>query len=158
MNEFDRAFTQLLEVEKGYSNHKLDPGGKTKYGITERVARINGYTGDMKDLPIYLAKTIYRNTYWQPYLNDLPYSLAYNIFDMSVNSGNIQANKLLQKVLNVKEDGVIGTETLKAINKVDLTKLTMQFNATRLLFLTNLSTWDTFGKGWARRIAINMQL
>src|SRR5574343_326744 len=32
-----------------------------------------------------------------------------------------------------------------------------RFNGHRLAFMTNLSTWQTFGKGWARRIAVNLQ-
>ena len=32
---FDQAFTTLLGHEGGYSDHPADPGGKTRYGITE---------------------------------------------------------------------------------------------------------------------------
>src|SRR3546814_13966192 len=37
--------------EGGYSNHPADKCGPTMWGITERVARKNGYTGDMRNLP-----------------------------------------------------------------------------------------------------------
>ena len=31
-----------------------------------------------------------------------------------------------------------------------------RFNAIRLIFLTSLGVWPTFGKGWARRIGGNL--
>ena len=36
---FDQAFNTLLKHEGGFSDHPADPGGKTRYGITEAVAR-----------------------------------------------------------------------------------------------------------------------
>ena len=52
---FDQAFDALLEHEGGYSDHAADPGGKTRYGITEVVARSHGYRGDMRELPLDAA-------------------------------------------------------------------------------------------------------
>ena len=46
---FSTAFNDSLLIEKGYSDHPFDAGGKTMYGITEHVARANGYTGEMRD-------------------------------------------------------------------------------------------------------------
>ncbi len=42
MNSFDDVFTELLTHEGGYSDRDAtaDPGGKTRFGITERVARV----------------------------------------------------------------------------------------------------------------------
>ena len=56
---FDEAFELLLGHEGNYSDHPADPGGKTRYGITEAVARDVGYRGDMRDLPLDLAKRVY---------------------------------------------------------------------------------------------------
>jgi lysozyme family protein len=33
----------------------------------------------------------------------------------------------------------------------------MLFNAKRLIFMTQLTGWSSFGKGWARRIAENLE-
>jgi hypothetical protein len=41
----------VYAVEGGYSNNKKDPGGATMYGVTEEVARANGYRGDMRRFP-----------------------------------------------------------------------------------------------------------
>ena len=61
---FLTAFEKLLKHEGGYSNHPADPGGKTRYGITEAVAREVGYRGNMNELPLELAQRIYKEKYW----------------------------------------------------------------------------------------------
>ena len=53
--DFDTAFTTLLKHEGGYSDHPADPGGKTRFGITEAVAHEVGYRGDMRELRDLLA-------------------------------------------------------------------------------------------------------
>lgn len=54
----------LIKREGGYVNNPADRGGATKYGITESVARSNDYKGNMRDLPLEVAKAIYRKNYW----------------------------------------------------------------------------------------------
>ena len=61
---FDAAFTKLLGFEGDFSNDKDDPGGATRYGITETVARANGYSGSMRELPVDFAKAVYKRFYW----------------------------------------------------------------------------------------------
>ena len=61
---FHRALTAVLDLEGDYSDDARDPGGRTRYGITEAVAREQGYQGDMQDLPKSLAESIYKTHYW----------------------------------------------------------------------------------------------
>ena len=49
---FEHAFERLIGHEGGFVDHPSDPGGATRYGITERVARANGYTGSMREFPL----------------------------------------------------------------------------------------------------------
>ena len=49
------------------------------------------------------------------------------------------------------------SSTLAAIRKTDACDLVLRFLAERLEFMTQLSVWPTFSKGWARRIAENMR-
>lgn len=154
---FDRAFTDLLGHEGGYVNNPADPGGETNWGITVAVARENGYVGAMKDMDQSVAKTIYARKYWLPEFESLPYAVAFQVFDAAVNSGVGQSVRWLQRAVGVADDGQFGPVTLSAVRAIDPTKLVMFFNAERLLFMTNLSTWSSFGKGWARRISANLK-
>ncbi len=157
MSNFDRAFADLLGHEGGYSDNPSDPGGETNWGVTVAVARENGFVGAMKDMDQSVAKTIYAKKYWQPAFDELPYSVAFQVFDAAVNSGQGQAVRWLQRAVGAADDGRLGPATLKAVQAADPTKLVLLFNAERLLFMTNLSTWSSFGKGWARRVANNMR-
>lgn len=155
--DFDAAFTKLLGNEGGYSNNPADPGGETNWGITKRVAVANGYTGAMIDLRQDQAKTIYKNKYWDVCACDaMPESTRFDVFDTAVNSGPVQAIKLTQRALKIMDDGVLGPATLAALQAADAT-LSGKFNGYRLEFMTSLPTWETFGKGWARRIANNLK-
>lgn len=152
---FDAAFTRLLVREGEYSANPADPGGKTRYGVTEKVARAKGYVGDMRDLPIDFAKQVYYDDYWRACrCGELPLAIRFDVFDAAVNSGPARAIRWLQRAVHVREDGVIGPQTLAATQAT--TGLAQKYNGQRLLFMTNLPTWGTFGKGWARRIAANL--
>jgi lysozyme family protein len=155
---FDTAFDALLKHEGGYSDHAADPGGKTRYGITEAVARRVGYKGDMRELPLELAKRIYLEDYWRAVRADeLPAGVRYAVFDAAVNSGPKQAVKWLQRAAGTADDGVIGPKTLAAVNALNADALRARLLAQRLKLMTGLPTWPAFGRGWAKRIADLME-
>lgn len=155
---FDTAFDLLLGHEGGYSDHAADPGGKTRYGITEAVAREVGYKGDMRELPLDLAKRIYLERYWRPVrADDLPPGVRYAVFDAAVNSGPAQATRWLQRALGVTADGVIGPKTLTAAYAQDTNALRLRMLSQRLRFMASLPNWPAFSRGWARRIADLME-
>lgn len=151
---FDEAFHTLLGHEGGYVDHPDDPGGATNWGITERVARDNGYTGPMRDLPVAFAKQIYRRQYWDTCRADeLPAPLRYPVFDGAVNSGVVQASRWLQRAVGAADDGKIGPKTIAAARAMPADKAARRMLGERLRFMTDLKTWPSFGKGWARRIS-----
>jgi lysozyme family protein len=155
---FDEAFDALIGNEGGYSNNAADPGGETMWGVTARVARANGYTGEMRDMPRDTAKDLYRKLYWAPLRCDsMPDALKFTLFDAGVNSGIRQAVIWLQRAMDVGDDGVLGPLTLDAAQRSNGLRLAVRFTAERLDFMTNLPTWSAFGKGWARRIAANLK-
>lgn len=102
---FDNALRDVLHIEGEYSDNPHDRGGKTKYGITEAMARLYGYSGDMRDLPLDLAKRIYRDEFWNPLSCDtvavFSQRLANELFDTAVNMGPAVPVRLLQRTLNV---------------------------------------------------------
>ena len=150
---FDAAFERLLGHEGGYVNDPRDPGGETKFGISKRA-----YPGeDIAGLTLERAKAIYKRDYWGPAGCDaVPDAVRFDLFDMAVNSGVKTAIKMLQRTVDETVDGVLGPRTLQAISSMPATRLVARFNGQRLNFMTGLSTWPAFGKGWCRRIAANL--
>lgn len=150
---FDDAVKRVLMHEGGYSDHAADPGGKTMFGITEAVAREVGYRGNMEELPLDLAKRVYKDRYWDAVrADDLPANIRYLMLDAAVNSGPRQAILWLQRAMGITADGVLGPITI-SYAFADQQKLPARLLSQRLRFMTNLNTWPSFGRGWARRIA-----
>lgn len=154
---FDVAFDRLLGHEGGFVDHPEDPGGATRWGITQRIARKHGYTGDMRNFPIEEARRIARAEYWDKVrADDVPDALRFDLFDGAYNSGPPQAIKWLQRAAGADDDGVIGPKTLTAVRAANPHLLAKRYNGHRLQFMTDLKTWPTFSRGWARRIAANL--
>lgn len=157
-DNFDAALKAILHHEGGYVDHPADPGGRTNLGVTQKVwEEWVGHPVDekqMRALTPELVAPLYKKKYWDKVCGDeLPTGVDLAVFDLAVNSGPGRAAKMLQKVLGVAQDGAIGPQTLlKAVN-VDSSKLVADYNAQRLAFLMALPQWDTFGKGWGRRVA-----
>jgi len=154
---FDEAFVKLLGHEGGYVDHPADPGGATRWGITQRVAREHGYQGDMRTLPQETAKAIARKAFWDAvHADSLPASVRFDVFDAAYNSGVRQAIKWLQRAVFVSDDGIIGPKTLMAAQTYNGSAIAARLNGHRLNMLTDLTTWPSFGKGWSRRVAANL--
>lgn len=151
---FDALIDRVLSHEGGYVNDPRDPGGETKYGIAKR-----SYPQvDIKNLTRGQAIEIYRKDFWQRVRGDeLPSSLAFQVLDAAVNHGIGNAVRWLQRAAGVADDGIIGPVTLAAIKRMNPADLVLEFNAVRLEFYTRLTTWDAFGRGWARRVAANLR-
>lgn len=150
---FDEAFKIVIGHEGGYVNHPSDPGGETKFGVCKRAYP----NEDIKNLTLERAKAIYRRDFWDViHADEIPKHVRFAVFDAAVNSGVKQAVKWLQRTVGVVDDGAIGHKTLSAITAMDPYKLAAVFNGQRLKFMADLKTWDTFGKGWARRVAENL--
>ena len=147
---FDQAFDRLISNEGGYVNDPADPGGETNWGISKR-----SYPHvDIANLTREGAKAIYLRDYWQRgQMDQYDPAIAFQVFDMAVNSGIETAVRILQRAAGVAEDGDIGPVTLAAINAKSTTDMLMLFIAYRLKFWTTLSTWPRFGRGWANRAA-----
>jgi lysozyme family protein len=121
----------LIDREGGYVANAADRGGPTCWGITEAVARRQGYDGDMRALPRDEAAAIYRRLYWlRPRFDavgERAPALAAELFDTGVNMGPAVAVGFLQRALNalnrgggdyadIALDGVIGPKTLGALD------------------------------------------
>ncbi len=124
MNAFDDAFDHTVRLEGDPAD-----GDATAYGITETVARKEGYTGAMSELSLDQAKEIHQRSYWSPLRLDsvaaISRPVAMKLFDTAVSMGAGTAAKFLQRslsALNRKQadypdmvvDGKIGPKTMTA--------------------------------------------
>lgn len=101
---YDKIIDGILAVEKGYVDHPSDKGGATNYGIPQAVARANGYQGDMRNLPIALARSIYERRYIvEPKFDQVAAihaDIGIELIDTGVNMGPARAAEFLQRWLN----------------------------------------------------------
>jgi lysozyme family protein len=154
MSAFDSIIEMILEHEGGYVDHPTDPGGETIYGISKRA-----YPDlDIKNLTVAEAKEIYRNDYWDKIKgDDLPAGVACVTIDYAVNSGVSRASKALQGACGITNgDGIIGPHTLSAtwvaVRNYSEKYVVHAVTEQRQEFIRALSIYDTFGRGWERRI------
>lgn len=158
---FDAAFERLMVNEGGYVNHPRDPGGETMYGVTKNVAVAHGYHGSMRELPKSFAKMVAKKSYWDATQCDkFDPLVAVQVFDAAYNHGTYNASKMLQRAAGLRGrdvDGIVGKNTIAAVNAVEPTVLVYRFLADRLQFFTRLGTWNTFGRGWSRRIVEQLE-
>jgi hypothetical protein len=151
---FEHAVEIILENEGGYVNDKRDPGGETNMGISKRA-----YPDlDIKNLTKDQAKQIYFKDYWKPIKADfMPSGIALQVFDMAVNAGVSQAAKLLQRIVGVKDDGVIGRITLGAVENYK-GDINMEYLLARVNYYSALDNVKIYGAGWVKRAVKVYQL
>lgn len=129
---FIEAVEEIKEIEGGYSDHPADPGQKTKFGITEDLARHYDYQGKMKNLSWQKAREIYHKEYWlkNDYGAIKNQRIAKEVFEQAINlpyivindRGVLKANYHLQMAYvytagdEITIDGLIGPQTLNAVN------------------------------------------
>jgi lysozyme family protein len=166
-DDFLKAFELLIGHEGGYSNNPDDPGNwtgggrgqgqlkGTKFGISAA-----SYPDlDIVNLTLTQAEDIYERDYWmKARCMDLPPRLAFHVFDAAVNNGVGAAVRWLQGAVGIGQDGVYGPQTQAAVaraltNDPDDLNIAAEMHAQRLYFMAGLSTWQTFGRGWSRRLA-----
>jgi lysozyme family protein len=155
---FEPCFELVLKHEGGYVNDPRDPGGRTNLGVTQRAWE--SYAGGpvteefMRKLTPDQVKPFYKAMYWDKIKGDqLPSGVDYAAYDLAVNSGVGRAAKYLQEIAGVHADGVIGPKSMEAILACDPEQTADALCDMRLDFLKRLPTFQTFGKGWSRRVA-----
>jgi lysozyme family protein len=124
----------VFAVEKGYSNNPADPGGETNHGVTVAVARQDGYTGPMRDLPKERAEAIYiRNYVSRPGFDrviSISPAVGEKLVDAGVNAGPGRSTRWFQESLNqmsrggqdyarVAVDGQIGAQSIAAYRALE---------------------------------------
>ena len=157
-DNFEQCLALVLKHEGGFVNHPKDPGGMTNLGVTKKVwEEWVGHPVDeatMRALGPADVAPLYKKNYWDRVRgDDLPTGVDYSVFDLAVNSGVSRAVKFLQAACGVAQDGAIGPATLAAVAAFHPRDLATAVCEKRLAFLQSLPTWNTFGRGWNKRVA-----
>ena len=119
---FQHCLKIVLGHEGGYSDHKADRGGKTNYGVTQKT-----YSAflksrklperDVRDIHESEVEAIYHDYWKEAHCAVMPVPLDLAHMDFAINAGATRANKTLQRVLGVPEDGIVGRDTLAALHE-----------------------------------------
>lgn len=163
MNNFDRAIAIVLREEcgpgldaTGLVDNPGDPGGLTKYGISQRAFP----KVDIRNLTRDGAVEIYQRDYWAAaHCDEIPWPLCLFVFDHAVNAGVGGAIRLLQGACGGKVDGVWGPDTEARVHLAaahgPIFELGRSYNAARVRAYLGMSPAlvARFGVGWCGRVA-----
>jgi len=122
MASFDLAIPIVLQHEGVHSNLRGDPGGETYFGFSTPFLRQHGLEPPKSEDE---AVALYRQYFWLPIYQEITaQNISTKVFDDHVNQGMKPAHENLQRALvslghSVAVDGVLGDETLEAINVSD---------------------------------------
>lgn len=155
--DFDRALAVILVYEGGYCNNPADPGGPTNMGVTQdTLCKWRGRSvsiADMKALTRGDVGPIYKQRFWGSVeADDLPAGVDLITFDAAVQHGPFRAAKFLQEAVTATPDGHIGPHTIVLVKAADPLEVIEGLRRVRASFYRGLSTFDTFGRGWMRRL------
>ena len=142
----------ILEAEGGLVDDPNDPGGLTKYGISQAAFP----DLDIVNLTPEQAIGIYATDYWEPAkCPALPQALALVHFDAAVNCGVGQAARFLQQAVGVTVDGIVGPVTIAAAWKAP--EAVGAYLSVREAFYRRLAQANpaegVFLDGWLNRLA-----
>ncbi len=149
--DFELCLRRVLMYEGEWSDHPDDPGGLTRWGISQ--ARYPDL--DLRSLTMDDVAAIYFRDYWEPSrAGELPKGLQLMHFDSAVNLGPRRAGRLLQKAIgDIEVDGIVGPITIGEAHKKPVHQTLRRYGAERLDYYTTRHNWAVFGRGWTRRVA-----
>lgn len=151
---FETIIPAILNWEGGKKlvDHPRDPGGKTKYGISERynAATLQKMGTTIKDLTEDQARQIYYEHYFLPSgcdaIRDIGIILIH--FDAAVNHGVGAANKMLNSLssnpAHFAGDG---------LNKALFNELSLEYLGLRQQRYCADPNDDVFLEGWINRLS-----
>ena len=172
MAEFIKAFQKTIATEGGYVNDPDDPGGETYKGVARKIhSKWDGWTTiDMlKRQPGFPANLerdadlreqlgeFYLANFWNKLKGDEinNQEVANSIFDFGVNAGAATSAALAQMVVGSDPDGVIGPNSLEAINRFNPEHFLAAFTVAKIARYVNIvkkrPTSRKFFYGWVIR-------
>lgn len=145
---FDYCVAVVLQDEGGLVSNPNDPGGTTNFGISQRAFP----SLNIAALTEAEAEKIYYDNYWVPnQCGDVPAHLDLWFFTACVMSGGTTATKLLQQLIGVTDDGVLGPVTIKAVQQFPVSRH-YEYLTLFTEHLMSLKDWPSFNRGWLNRL------
>lgn len=166
MASLDILWPFIRSFEGGFVNDRDDAGGATNMGVTIATWRKQGYdkdgdgdidVDDLRKISEADAKRIMKANYWNRWKADqiADQSIANLLVDWVWGSG-VYGIKIPQRLLRVKIDGAVGTETLGALNAEDPKEFFEKLHEERRKYFERIvqtrPTNRKYLKGWLRRL------
>ena len=166
MAEIKNLAPWILKWEGGFVNDPLDKGGATNKGVTIAVWKAQGYdkngdkkidVADLKLITVEDATNIMKKNYWDRWKADQikNQAVANTLVDWVWGSG-AWGIKIPQRILGVKDDGIVGDKTIEALNKQNQNKFLEKLYLARFNFLDGIvasnPSQKRFIKGWKNRM------
>jgi len=159
----EQIISDIIRREGGYVNDPADPGGPTKFGITQAtLADWRGRPVTTKDV-IALEESEAREIYLDRYLVKSGLTFIESpviraaVADMAVNHGIYQAVRSFQRAIGVKEDGIIGPVTLSKLEDMSERSVLARLAAERVRLYGRIIAAKPdqvkFAPGWLNRVA-----
>lgn len=166
-NRFRHALLYVLANEgTKFTNDPADPGRATRFGITLSATASYPPTAhftaeDIRKMTLEQAAEIYYHVYWEVFKDIENERIQIKCFDIYVNMPPKSAIKIIQRAANncrigtIAVDGVLGRNTLKAINSCNpeflMEELVKGLNGYYNLLVTKRPVLSRFIKGWLKR-------
>lgn len=164
-DDFVDIANTTFRFEGGLNQNEIGQGGKSNYGITQDLYDSYNKEGskDVSTISYGEAKRIMKEEFYdKPKISSIKdFGVRGIVYDFAVNSGSGTAIRSLQKVVGTKEDGIIGKNTKRQIDKYikknGQEALTKALIDDREAYLTGLYTQnpERYGRvvqGWMNRL------
>lgn len=155
----------ILQWEGGFVNDPDDLGGATNKGITigafteykKRKGQKAPTVDDLKNISGVEWHDVFKSLYWDRWKADeiKNQSVANILVDWVWASGS-HGIKRPQRLLGVKADGIVGKQTIAALNAMDAAMLFKMIKDDRAKFIDEICKArpknEKYRKGWMNRI------
>lgn len=155
----------ILQWEGGFVNDPDDLGGATNKGITigafteykKRKGQKAPTVADLKNISDAEWHDVFKSLYWDRWKADeiKNQSVANILVDWVWASGS-HGIKRPQRLLGVKADGIVGKQTIAALNAMDAATLFKMIKDDRAKFIDEICKArpknEKYRKGWMNRI------
>ena len=166
MADVTKIVPHILKWEGGWANDPDDLGQATNKGVTYKTYKLycrrkglpEPTIEDLKNLTDDEFTDILKTMYWDACQGDRieSQSVANAIVDWAWNSGTVTAVKEVQRILGVKDDGIIGNIPLASINSRSPLPMFGAIQQARIAYLERICMARPANKkyirGWLNRV------